>query len=193
MSFTEICRRVRTTLGQQHRYAHCVRVARLADRLAQRHGEDPAKARLAGMLHDLARLYSAAELVAQSEARNLPIDAFERTNPVLLHARLGAVLAAEEFGVDDPAILSAIAKHTVAAGEMSRLDCVLYLADGLEPGRNFSERTALESLAMRDLDAAMRETIALSLRFLATQGIPASPKTLAAATLFQEVSTARVT
>ncbi len=192
MNFPDICRRVRIRLGQQHRYAHCVRVARLADRLAQHHGEDPAKARLAGMLHDLARLHSSAELIAQSEARNLPIDPFQRAHPILLHARLSAELAREEFGVQDQAVLSAIAKHTVAASQMSRFDCVLYLADGLEPGRRFPERAELESLAMHDLDAAMRETIAQSLAFLATQGIPAAPQTLAAAMLFQEVPTARV-
>lgn len=193
MSFPEICRRVRVKLGQQHRYAHCVRVARLADRLAQRHGEDPAKARLAGMLHDLARLYSGSELIAQSELRNLPIGAFERANPILLHAALGAELAREEFGIDDPEILCAIAKHTVGGVHMSRLDCVLYLADGLEPGRDFFERAELEILAMRDLGAAMRETIARSLRYLAAQGISAAPQTLAAAISFQEVPSARVT
>ncbi len=193
MQFTQLCRRVRDKLGQTHRYAHCVRVARLADRLAHIHGEDSGKARLAGMLHDLARLYSHAELIAQSEARNLPVSDFERAHPILLHARLGAEIAREEFGIDDPAVLGAISKHTVADAQMSRLECLLYLADGLEPGRDFPERAALEALAMRDITAAMRETIAQSLQFLDSQGIAPAPQTLAAAAAFQEVPTARIT
>ena len=77
---------MRAHLGQTQRYAHTVRVARLADRLAQTHAEDPGRARLAGMLHDLARLYSAERLVAECEARGMPIDPFERRHPVVLLA-----------------------------------------------------------------------------------------------------------
>ena len=95
------------------------RVARCADVLAQRHGLDARRARLAGMLHDLARLYSAERLLAECEARGMPIDAFERANPVVLHARLGAAIAAETFGVHDRQVLSAIEKHTTAAAAMS--------------------------------------------------------------------------
>jgi len=66
MTFTEICKRVREHLGQQHRYGHCVRVARMSENLARIHGADPAKARIAGMLHDLARLYSPERLLRES-------------------------------------------------------------------------------------------------------------------------------
>ena len=74
-------------------------MTRLADRLAARHGEDTRKARTAGMLHDLARLYSAERLIEECERRGMPIDAFERAHPIVLHARLGAEIARERFGV----------------------------------------------------------------------------------------------
>ncbi|MGZ3498212.1 MAG: bis(5'-nucleosyl)-tetraphosphatase (symmetrical) YqeK [Vulcanimicrobiaceae bacterium] len=184
MTFPELCKRVRAHLGQQHRYEHCVRVARLAENLARAHGESASKARIAGMLHDLARLYSADRLIDESMRRNLPIGEFERRNPVVLHAPLGAQLARELFGVTDSAVLSAIAKHTVGSGTMSVLDCVLYLADGLEPGRNFPEKEALVRLAREDLAAAMRATIASSLRYFKEKGIPAAPQTTEAAHTF---------
>ncbi|MBV8637222.1 MAG: bis(5'-nucleosyl)-tetraphosphatase (symmetrical) YqeK [Candidatus Eremiobacteraeota bacterium] len=161
-----------------------MRVARCADVLAQIHGADPRKARLAGMLHDLARLYPAKRLIDECELRGMPIDAFERENPIVLHARLGASLAQESFAVHDPAVLSAIEKHTVAAAVMSPLDCVVYLADGLEPGRKFAEREALWRLACTDLHAAMRATLAHSLGYLEREGISAAPQTLAAAKTF---------
>ncbi len=181
MNFTELTRRVHAHLGQDHRFEHSVRVARCADLLAQRHAADAARARVAGMLHDLARLYSAADLLAECAARGIPAGDFERVNPIVLHAPLGAALAREEFGIDDGAILSAIEKHTLAAREMSRLDCVLYLADSLEPGRTFAERPDLWKLSMHDLDAGMRETLKASLRYLAQNKLPAAPQTLAAA------------
>jgi len=110
---------VREHISQPHRYAHTVRVARLADRLAQTHGEDASRARLAGMLHDLARLYSAERLLAECDARGMTIDAFERRHPIVLHARLGARIAREDFGVDDPAVLLA-ASNPAASSSIVR-------------------------------------------------------------------------
>ena len=55
----------------------------------QRHGVDTRKARHAGLLHDLARLYTPERLIAECEARGFAIEAAEREHPVLLHARLG--------------------------------------------------------------------------------------------------------
>jgi predicted HD superfamily hydrolase involved in NAD metabolism len=162
LTFTELARNVRDQIGQEHRYAHSVRVARCADVLAMRHGVNARKARVAGMLHDLARLYSAERLIAESEARGFTISAAERDHPTLLHARLGAALARERFGIEDPEILSAIEKHTLGGDEMTPLDCVIYLADSLEPNRTFAERAELWQLALRDLRGAARETMRLS-------------------------------
>lgn len=183
-TFLRTARRVRAELGQRHRYAHVLRVTRLAAQLARAHREDVPRVTTAGLLHDLARLYSAAQLVAGCEARGMPIDAFERANPVVLHARLGAELARERYGVTDPAVLGAIRKHTVAAPQMSRLDCIVYLADGLEPGRDFPERAALAALAFEDLAGAMRAVLESSVAYLRTRGLPPAPQTLAALQAF---------
>lgn len=184
MTFTELAKRVRTHLGQHHRYAHCVRVARMSENLARIHGADPAKARIAGMLHDLARLYSAERLISESERRGVEIDTFSRQNPIVLHAPLSARLAQEEFGVNDGEILSAIAKHTLGSGEMGTLDCILYLADALEPGRDYERRAETAALAERDLKAAMHATIASSLRYLTQRHLPLAPQTAAAMKTF---------
>jgi predicted HD superfamily hydrolase involved in NAD metabolism len=184
LTFTQLARRVRDHLAQQHRYEHTVRVARCADLLAQRHDLDARRARLAGMLHDLARLYSPERLVRECEARGMTIDAFERANPVVLHARLGAAIAAESFGVNDEQVLSAIEKHTTAAAAMSPLDCAVFLADGLEPERTFPERDALWELAQRDLTKATREVIRSSVRYLGRKGLAVAPATIAAAHAF---------
>jgi len=182
--FVRLLRRVREHLSQNDRYEHSVRVARSADTLAQRHGVDAYKARLGGLLHDLARLYSAAKLLDECEKRDFFIDDFERAHPVLLHARLGAALARERFGIGDGDVLSAIEKHTTAAGEMSPLDCVVYLADSLEPARKFPERPALWQIALVDLEEAMREVLALAIRRHVRKGLAPAPPTLAAAELF---------
>jgi predicted HD superfamily hydrolase involved in NAD metabolism len=185
LTFVALAHAVRAELGQEQRYAHVVRVARLADRLAARHGEDTRRARVAGLVHDLARLYSAARLIAECEARHMPIAEFERANPILLHARLGAELARERFGIDDPAILSAVCAHTVPSPEMSRLDEIVHIADGLEPGRNFPKRAALEELAFKDLDAAMFGVIDTTIAYLRSTGSPVAPPALAALAVYE--------
>jgi predicted HD superfamily hydrolase involved in NAD metabolism len=160
----------------------------MAERLAHVHGADPFRARLAGMLHDLARLYSAERLLRECAERGMPVDAFERSHPVVLHARLGAELARERFGVDDPDVLSAIRKHTLADAVMGPLDKVIYLADGLEPGRDFADRAALAALALRDLDAAMRAVLASSVAYLRARDLTVAPQTLAAAEHFGAIA-----
>jgi len=136
------------------------------------------------MLHDLARLYSSKRLLDECARRAIVPTDFERRNPIVLHAAVSAALATELFGISDPEVLSAIAKHTVAAATMSPLDCVLYLADGLESGRTFPERAGLARLAESDLDAAMRGTLGASLRFYKRKGLAVAPQTLEAARTF---------
>jgi len=152
--------------------------------LAQRHNEDAARARVAGLLHDLARLYSPERLIHAAQVRGLPIDDFERRHPIVLHARVGAEIA-REFGVDDPAVLRAIARHTLAAPGMSRLDAIVYLADGLEPGRQFEKREAFEALAFRDLEGAMTAVLRSTLAHLRGRELEAAPQTLAALRSFE--------
>jgi predicted HD superfamily hydrolase involved in NAD metabolism len=188
MTYAELAGAVHAQLGSSRRYEHVVRVARLAERLAHRHGEDSRKARLAGMLHDLARLYSAGRLTDESERRGLVIDAFARAHPIVLHAPLSAELARERFGVNDETVLSAICRHTLAAPQMSRLDEILYLADGLEPGRTFAERPALERLAFEDVDAAMLATLRASIDFLHGRSAAVAPQTLEALAVYEERS-----
>ncbi len=132
------------------------------------------------MLHDLARLYPPERLLAECEQRGMTIDAHEREHPTVLHARLGAELAKSMFGVEDAAVLSAIRKHTVGDAAMSRLDCILYVADTAEPGRTFAERASLASLAMRDLTEATRVALSLSMEHFREKGLEPAPQTLAA-------------
>ena len=163
---------------------HVVRVARMGAQLARAHGLDPATARLAGLLHDLARLFPAERLLEESARRGIPVGAFERAHPIVLHAAVGAELAREQFGVTDEGVLSAIRKHTLADAVMSPLDAVVYLADGLEPGRDFPERAALAKLACADLEGAMRGLLTSSIAYLSARGLTVAPQTRAAARRF---------
>jgi predicted HD superfamily hydrolase involved in NAD metabolism len=178
LTLREVARNVRSQLHQRHRYAHSVRVARLAASLARAHGEDVHDAIEAGLLHDVARLESGPSLILDCEARGLAIDDFERAFPVVLHARIGAEVARERFGVHAEPVLAAIRAHTLGRPGMSRLEEIVYLADGLEPGRDFPEREAYLKVAFSDLEEAMRLLLAASAAYLRGRGLLVAPLTL---------------
>jgi len=98
---------------------------------------------------------------------------------------LSAELARERFGVADERVLSAIRTHTVPAAQMSPLDEILYLADGLEAGRAYPGRAELEALAFRDLAAAMLGVIRSSVADLQARSVPVAPQTFAALAVYE--------
>ena len=100
------------------RYEHTMGVEYTSTCLAMRYGADIEKARLAGLLHDCAKYLSSEEKLSECERYGIPVSAYERKNPELLHAKLGACFANELYGVTDPEILSAIIWHTTGCPEI---------------------------------------------------------------------------
>ena len=69
------------------------------------------------------------------EKNKIEITEFERNNPFLIHAKLGAFLAKDKYKVEDPEILSAITWHTTGKEDMTLLEKIIYIADYIEPAR----------------------------------------------------------
>ena len=133
------------------RLLHSLNVCILSVRYAVIHGVDPDAAAIAGLLHDCAKELSISRqilLAKQADARELPENA-------LLHAPAGVKYADERYGIKDESILSSIGCHTTGRQEMTALDKIIYLADKLEPARDYEDLTELRALALVDLDAAV--------------------------------------
>ncbi|MDP3543975.1 MAG: bis(5'-nucleosyl)-tetraphosphatase (symmetrical) YqeK [Elusimicrobiota bacterium] len=153
--------RLSTTLSAS-RYAHTLNVASLAEALARRWGADPAKALLAGLLHDAGRRFRPHELARYARRRRLAVP--ERAiildlDPMLLHAYASADIARREFGVRDPEVLNAIRRHTLGDRRMSLLDKILYVADACALDRSHETSAATRDLAFVDLDAALKRCV----------------------------------
>ncbi|MGH7729115.1 MAG: bis(5'-nucleosyl)-tetraphosphatase (symmetrical) YqeK [Vulcanimicrobiaceae bacterium] len=175
-----LARALRAEVGRAERYAHCLRVARCAEGLARTHGADPLRARVAGLLHDLARNRTPAELLAFCAEHGLAIEPFERRFPIVLHAKVGAELARTQLGIDDPHILEAIRCHTLGAPAMGTVAALVFVADAIEPGRRYPERAALARLALENLAAATLAVLHSTIGYLHERGLAAAPQTLAA-------------
>lgn len=149
------------------RVRHILRVEEMAIDLANCHKLDAEKAARAGLMHDLAKFFRPLRLLQMAQKEGLTLDSVDIANPHLLHAEVGAIVARDQFGVFDPEILQAIRDHTLGNPGMSPLSCVVYLADGLEPGRgSASELEELRHLSRQDLDQAIWRLADYSLRHL---------------------------
>jgi len=137
------------------RFEHSVNVSRTAIELAERHGVNTEKAALAGLLHDCAREIATPCLLQEAAANGIHVDAVSQSEPILLHAPLGAIMAARDYGSDDPAVLQAIRRHTVGGEDMTLLDMIIYLADFIEPGRKGPDFELLRRVAFDDLEEAL--------------------------------------
>jgi predicted HD superfamily hydrolase involved in NAD metabolism len=134
---------------------HSLGVADTAADLAGIYRVNKGKAFLAGLLHDYAKELEPELLLKLANQFKLPVDPITWVEGrKLLHAPVGAALVAAELGITDPEILSAISCHTTGKAEMSILDKVVYLADVIEPNRDYDGVERLRALSRLRLDQA---------------------------------------
>ncbi len=163
------------------RYEHTLRVADTAESLALAHGLDADRARLAALLHDATREMGPEEFLKLADKWNLQVGDPERQSPKLLHGPVAAGLARRELGIDDGEVLEAVMAHTTGRPGMGPLALVLYVADKIEPAREYPSVEHLRRLAREDLDGAALEALRRAMAHNEARGKathPASRKTL---------------
>ena len=163
----------------KNRFAHSIGVANTAVDLAKRFNVDIDKAYVAGLLHDCARQFENDQLPVEAAKRNVPIIDIEYAVPILLHAPIGAVMVKTDYGIDDPEIIQAIARHTVADKNMSPLDMIIWFADMIEPHRDYPGVEELRRLAKEaTLEQMFLEGLNQSITFVVSKGSLVHPKTI---------------
>lgn len=162
------------------RFRHVLGVEETAAALAARYGEDPARARRAALLHDLARELPGTELLARAAGWGLPVGEVEEAFPVLLHGPVAAEIARRELGETDEEVLAAVRSHTTGRAGMGRLERVLFVADLVEPGRSWPGVEAVRAVAAEDLDRACLEAVAATVAYVVARRLPLHPATVGA-------------
>ena len=157
------------------RYKHSVNVYLTALKLAEAHKLPSEKIAVAALLHDCGREVGSKESVAKAQELGLTVDKIEMQQPILLHAKLGVYNAIHKYGVADQEILDGILYHTTGIDGMSALAKVVYLADMIEPGRDFSGVEELRKLAYKNLDKAMLLAYGNTIRYLLDGGLLIHP------------------
>ena len=152
------------------RYTHSVGVANTSAKLAGMFNGDIERAYLAGLLHDYAREVSGSELLELAVAHDLCGDAVDLLQPSLLHGPVGAWMLKTQGIIDDETILNAIRWHTTGHPDMDQLARIVYIADYIEPGRDFPGVDALRQIAYRDLDLGMLAGLDHTISYLIQRG-----------------------
>ena len=152
------------------RFENSMGVAETARSLALIYGEDTDKAYLAGILHDCAKCFSEEELRRKILQYGIQLDEISAKSPQLWHSFVGAYEAREIYGIDDQDIFDAIYYHTIGKAAMSKLCSIIYLADAIEPARDYPGAEALRITAQKSLDTAVLEYTEQSIKFVLDKG-----------------------
>ncbi len=161
------------------RHAHIRGVEEEAARLTRRWGGDEDIARRAGILHDCTKYWPMERHLACCQQYGIPLDDLELRSEKLLHSKTGACMAKYVFGQSDE-VYDAIFYHTTGKGDMTTLEKIIYLADYMEPNRDFEGVEQLRALAYTDLDAAVALGCQMSILEMEEKGRDVHPNTIAA-------------
>ena len=161
------------------RIPHVLGTEQEAIRLAERYGADVEKARVAALLHDCTKKLEMEEQLALCERYGIELDELERAALKLLHSKTGAAIARDVFGVDDE-LYSAIWYHTTGRAGMTLLEKIIYLADYIEPTRDFPDVDVLRKACYEDLDRGLLLGLEMSIEEMQRMGNPVHHATVEA-------------
>ncbi len=161
------------------RIPHVLGTEKTAAALAEKYGADIHKSRVAALLHDSTKRLSMEEQLVMCEHYRIALDELEQKALKLLHAKTGAALARDVYGVDDD-VYNAILWHTTGKPDMTLLEKVIYLADFIEPSRDFDGVDALRAAVWEDLDKGLEMGLAMTVEEMTEMGNPVHRNTLEA-------------
>lgn len=175
----EALERTVVSLLKPSRVAHVRGCRDAAVKLARRWGANERDAARAALLHDVTKALPGTLQLTLCREYGIVLDKFSGLNPKTLHALTGSLVAERIFG-ENAAVVSAIASHTTGKADMDLLEKIIYVADYMEPNRDFPGVERLRELADTDITKALRLGLEMTLDMLKKQGREISPGSAAA-------------
>jgi predicted HD superfamily hydrolase involved in NAD metabolism len=139
-----------------NRYEHTLRVIDYGKTLAEIHKVSSKQVIYAAALHDFCKNTSDQEIInCLKEHMPEAINEIILNKPNLGHGHMAALMVKDWFSVEDQVIINAIKHHTFGSKEISTVGKIVYLADHLEPDRNFIGVDTMRKLVKVDLNEAL--------------------------------------
>ncbi len=171
--------RVVVSLLKPNRVAHVLGCRDTAVALAKRWSVDETDAARAGILHDITKALDGREQLTLCSSYGKVLDDFSARYPKTLHALTGSLVAERIFG-ENEAVVRAIESHTTGKAAMNMLEKIIYVADYMEPNRDFPGVEKLRELAFTNMDEALHLGLTMTLEHLKRLGDEVSPASRAA-------------
>ncbi|CUU45764.1 bis(5'-nucleosyl)-tetraphosphatase (symmetrical) YqeK [Clostridium beijerinckii] len=168
----------------EKRYMHTLGVADTAKRLAKLNGVSEKKAEIAGLAHDVAKNLSIDKMREIIKENNVIISEIEEKNMNLWHSIVAPIEAKDKLGIDDDEILDAIRWHTTGKEDMSTLTKIIYIADMIEPGRNFDGVDEIRRATFENLDKGVYFGLTSSIKVLLARNLLIDENTIKARNYF---------
>lgn len=178
LSSDEIIAKEKANMDKK-RFEHCIGVSKTARKLAKLNGYDEDKAALAGFIHDYAKRVPVEEYRKVIKEQGFDPDLLN-WNRAIWHGIVGTYFIKRDLKITDPEILQAVWRHTTADVEMTTLDKIVFVADFIEPGRDFPGVDEARKVAYNNLDDGVGYELAHTLEFLVKNRNKIYPRTLAA-------------
>ena len=157
-----------------NRVRHVLGCRDTAAEMAKLWGTDVTDAARAGLLHDITKALDGPLQLTLCKEYGKVLDEFSENNPKTLHALTGSMVAKRIFG-ENEAVVDAIESHTTGKPAMNTLQKIIYVADYMEPNRDFPGVEELRHLAYTDLDGALKLGLEMTLSMLRQQKRQISP------------------
>ena len=157
-----------------NRVRHVLGCRDTAAELARIWGADETDAARAGLLHDITKALDGPLQLTLCHEYGKVMDEFSENNPKTLHALTGSLVAQRIFG-ENEAVVAAIESHTTGKPAMNTLQKIIYVADYMEPNRDFPGVEEIRHLAYTDLDGALKLGLEMTLAVLKAQSRQISP------------------
>ena len=163
------------SLLKPNRVRHVLGCRQAAVELARLYGADETDAARAALLHDITKALDGPLQLTLCRAYGRILDDFSTKNPKTLHALTGSLVAQRIFG-ENQAVVDAICCHTTGKADMNLLEKIIYVADYMEPNRDFPGVEKLRQLAYTDITKALELGLRMTLAMLTEQGRDISPE-----------------
>lgn len=168
------------------RLLHSIGVVVAGLEMAEQWGVEFEKVYIAGLLHDCGRYIPPEELKRRLESLGAGIPEEDREFPQLWHCFYGAALLRHHLKINDSELYTAIWWHSTGEARLTPLQKIIFLADCIEPTRDFQGLSELRELAFIDLDIAIAKAVEMKLYYLNTHNIKVHPRLLRAYKFYVE-------
>ena len=169
----------------EKRKKHTYGVANTALKLAKQYRCDEYKAELAALFHDLYR--SIPINVLNYHVKHLELDKKYIDNANLSHGKIASIMIQRDFNISDEDIINAVSYHTTGRPNMSLLEKIIYIADAVEPNRNYPGVDELRRVVKEDLDKAIYMSLSRTIDYVSSEGNYLDEDTIHAKAYFEEI------